>query len=211
MDSDFCKRVPSDYQRRVYTAYINTAENEKSHSERQYCTFDFFPTSLAAIGAKIEGERLGLGTNLFSDEKTIIEKYGYDKCFEEISRNSDFLRSLTVLDESYLRKLAENVTSEIEKKDGGYNVTCEGFKTNTPEAADKVLVGVIASEQADRFSSEAEKGSFTLPADINLTEMTLANSYGMVYEAYVKTDIENPAFILCMKKNDGNTVFIRKI
>ena len=37
-----------------------------------------FPTTLAAMGYKIEGERLGLGTNAFSAEKTLAEQHGYD-------------------------------------------------------------------------------------------------------------------------------------
>ena len=38
-----------------------------------------FPTMLASIGVKIEGERLGLGTNLFSDKPTIMEENGDGK------------------------------------------------------------------------------------------------------------------------------------
>jgi phosphoglycerol transferase len=49
-----------------------------------------FPTTLAALGATIEGDRLGLGTNLFSDKETLTEKYGYDKLEEELSKTSDF-------------------------------------------------------------------------------------------------------------------------
>ena len=67
MDSDFCDPVSSDYSRRVYTAYIN-ADPVENHSEgeRQYTTLDTFPTTLAAMGVSIEGNRLGLGTNVFS-------------------------------------------------------------------------------------------------------------------------------------------------
>ena len=35
------------------------------------------PTILSAMGYSIEGDRLGLGTNLFSGEKTLLEKYGF--------------------------------------------------------------------------------------------------------------------------------------
>ena len=51
---------------------------------------DYFPTILASIGVKIEGERLGLGTNLFSDEQTLIEKYGYDEVNSNLSKYSKF-------------------------------------------------------------------------------------------------------------------------
>lgn len=39
---------------------------------------------------EIEGERLGLGVNLFSDEQTLAERYGYDYMFDELSKMSTF-------------------------------------------------------------------------------------------------------------------------
>ena len=57
---------------------------------RLFTTLDLFPTTLAAMGVEIEGERLGLGTNLFSGEKTLPEKYGYEKMFEELKKKSLF-------------------------------------------------------------------------------------------------------------------------
>ena len=51
---------------------------------------DFFPTTLASLGVTIEGERLGLGTNLFSDQATLAEEYGYETMFSELSRTSVF-------------------------------------------------------------------------------------------------------------------------
>ena len=48
---------------------------ETENTSRVYSTFDLYPTTLAALGAKIEGDRLALGTNLFSDKMTLIEKY----------------------------------------------------------------------------------------------------------------------------------------
>lgn len=64
MDSDFCEDVDEDYTRKVYTTYIN-AEEDALSSRRVYTTFDNFPTTLGALGVQIEGDRLGLGTNLF--------------------------------------------------------------------------------------------------------------------------------------------------
>ena len=49
---------------------------------------DMFPTILASLGFKIEGERLGLGTNLYSDKKTVMETIGKKEFMEEISKNS---------------------------------------------------------------------------------------------------------------------------
>ena len=95
MDSDYCENVDEEYSRKVYTCIINpAAEVQNPDNVRQYSTLDMFPTSLAAMGVSIEGDRLGLGTNLFSDEKTLIEKYGYDQVASELGAKSVFLDSL---------------------------------------------------------------------------------------------------------------------
>ena len=95
MDSDFCDEVSDDYQRRVYTAYINAQPTENnSQSMRSYSTFDTFPTVVASLGASIEGNRLGLGTNLFSGEETLVEKDGIEMINSEFSKTSTFLNEL---------------------------------------------------------------------------------------------------------------------
>ena len=77
MDTDFCADVDPGYQRKVYTAYINSAvPNADPGRYRTYSTFDNFPTTLAAMGVFIEGDRLGLGTNLFSGRNTLTEEIG---------------------------------------------------------------------------------------------------------------------------------------
>jgi len=42
------------------------------------------------MGVEIEGERLGLGTNLFSEEKTLTEQYGYENLGKELEKKSSF-------------------------------------------------------------------------------------------------------------------------
>lgn len=95
MDSDFCENVPEDYTRKVYTTYINSAAENKNNEYRTYTTFDNFPTTLASIGVKIEGDRLGLGTNLFSVRETYSELYGYETESREISKRSELMEKLT--------------------------------------------------------------------------------------------------------------------
>ncbi len=51
---------------------------------------DIFPTVLSAMGFSIEGERLGLGTNLFSTRKTLSEELGLKYEFDELSKYSDY-------------------------------------------------------------------------------------------------------------------------
>ena len=82
-------KVPDDYKRLTYFAVINPAE-DYTGSKREFATYDIFPTTLAAIGADIEGDRLGLGTNLFSDKSTLVEEYGADYIVGEIKKRSAF-------------------------------------------------------------------------------------------------------------------------
>jgi phosphoglycerol transferase len=42
------------------------------------------------MGFSVDGERLGLGTNLFSGKKTLAEEMGYESFDAELSKFSDF-------------------------------------------------------------------------------------------------------------------------
>ena len=89
MDANYFKRnVPEDYQRHVYNCFLNSAVTTENTANRQFCAMDLFPTTLAAIGCTVEGDRLGFGTNLFSNVPTLIEKYGYDYFSEELSKRA---------------------------------------------------------------------------------------------------------------------------
>ena len=52
-----------------------------------------YPTTLAAMGVTIPGDRLGLGTNLFSSTSTLAEIYGMDDLNTELLRDSKLYRS----------------------------------------------------------------------------------------------------------------------
>ncbi|MCR5625993.1 MAG: sulfatase-like hydrolase/transferase [Lachnospiraceae bacterium] len=99
MDSDFCENIDPSYGRRTYTAYINSAvQPEDPDKTRVYTTLDNFPTTLASMGVKIEGNRLGLGTNLFSTEETFAEKIGVDGFAKELSLKSRFMEEISAID-----------------------------------------------------------------------------------------------------------------
>ncbi|MBQ7957248.1 MAG: LTA synthase family protein [Clostridia bacterium] len=81
MDPKFFKDFDKDYIRTTYNLILNPAESagkagKNITQNRYWANFDMFPTMLAGIGVKIEGERLALGTNLFSGEKTLFERNG---------------------------------------------------------------------------------------------------------------------------------------
>lgn len=74
--------------RKVYNCFINASGDAKHTKNREFNTFDLFPTTLSAMGVQIEGERLGLGTNLFSTQKTLAEQFSYEFIDEEFSKHS---------------------------------------------------------------------------------------------------------------------------
>lgn len=102
MDSDYCAEIDQEgnYDRRVFTAYINAAAYAQDQQERTYSTFDNFPTTLAALGVQINGDRLGLGTNLFSGTKTLLEEFGNSKVNAELKKKSEFIEKLSAMDKT---------------------------------------------------------------------------------------------------------------
>lgn len=102
MDSDYCAEIDQEgnYDRRVFTAYINAAAYAQDQQERTYSTFDNFPTTLAALGVQIDGDRLGLGTNLFSGTKTLLEEFGNSKVNDELKKKSEFIEKLSAMDKT---------------------------------------------------------------------------------------------------------------
>ena len=84
-----------DYKRTQFNCILNPAPALKPPGEsvtrnRLWSNWDMLPTTVAALGGEIRGERLGIGTNLFSGEKTILEEYGADHVNRELSKGSRF-------------------------------------------------------------------------------------------------------------------------
>ena len=95
MDSEYIEEMKLGeyygYDRLTYTAIINPDDKCRIDNDgRIFTTMDLYPTTVAALGGVIEGNRIGLGVNLFSDEETLIEKYGIDYVCGEIEKKSYF-------------------------------------------------------------------------------------------------------------------------
>ncbi|OYW84447.1 glycerophosphotransferase, partial [Candidatus Saccharibacteria bacterium 32-49-10] len=85
------KITEPSYSRTLYNVIINPAIRPVSTSSRLFSSFDMYPTTLAALGVQIEGDRLALGTNLFSDQPTLVEQYGnLENLNTELSKRSNF-------------------------------------------------------------------------------------------------------------------------
>lgn len=90
MDPEFLAELDENYIRTMYNCIINPAAEPVQTQNRQFGVFDMFPTTLAAMGVEIEGDRLGLGTNLFSALPTLTEEYGYDFLDDELQKRSEY-------------------------------------------------------------------------------------------------------------------------
>ena len=91
MDPAFLEDLDEGYTRTVYNCIINSAILPTSGKmTREFATFDMFPTTLAAMGVSIEGDRLALGTNLFSEQETLTEMFGYERLDGELQKRSEW-------------------------------------------------------------------------------------------------------------------------
>lgn len=141
MDSDFCNDVSEDYERSVYNVFINLPEGldtsfEKTHS-REFATLDIFPTTLAAMGVTIEGDRLALGVNLFSDEQTLTEQYGRKGLDKELMKKSKFYDMLindVDIDALQKKRKEEAEKQQEENADNQENTDNQEQQTNQPDA-----------------------------------------------------------------------------
>ena len=115
MDTDFFENFDPDYLRTQYNLILNPAENvadvnKKYLVNRQYANFDMFPTIVASMGIEIEGDRLGIGTNLFSGKQTVFEEYGRDFVNKELEKGSELYNN-EILVNPNAEQSAEETTS----------------------------------------------------------------------------------------------------
>ena len=164
MDKDFCSQVPGDYDRKTYFTIINSPEKPETDIERQYSTFDIFPTTIAALGVDIPGNRLGLGVNLYSSEKTMFEIYGAKLFNEGLATKSDLMTKLTEgIDKDY-------AGLEIGKYDEeNQSVEVDAIDVTLPANSKGLILYVWPDsneEMRQAYTMEAEEGgsfSFVIP------------------------------------------------
>ena len=114
MQRNFSINLKSNYERVVYNSFLNVDIDANNTKNRLFTTMDIYPTTLVAMGATIEGDRLGLGTNLFSGKKTILEEKGYDYVNKEISKRSKFYNKY-ILGDSYYEMYQNIEKEEVDK------------------------------------------------------------------------------------------------
>ena len=90
----------SNYERSIYNVFINSKVVTKKTKHRMFNSFDIYPTTLRSLGFKIDGDKIGLGTDLFSGKKTLIEKNGFSYVESELKKVSPFYNKY-ILGDSY--------------------------------------------------------------------------------------------------------------
>ncbi len=147
MDSDFCKDVPPDYQRTTYTCILNAdAKSENTNKGRTFSTMDLFPTTLAALGCKIDGDQLGLGVNLYSGKETLVEQYGIPVMKAKLGRSSAFMNKLSGFSstESQLEGALQSMVIETANEDGCIKFTVRKLhRWLTKDSIDRLFVCAV--------------------------------------------------------------------
>ena len=147
MNPTYVKRnssVPA-YDRKVFVTVLNAPVSPVERKARSYSTFDLFPTILVALGAKIEGNRLGLGVNLYSSEPTLVERFGVGEINKELAKRSVFMERMAEIRD--LRKLKDR--SRFCKKD----INCF-LKSIRDQGMDRFVVAIAARDEASNGLSD---------------------------------------------------------
>lgn len=76
-----------DENRTIFNLFIDGGR--KADMKRDFSGLDILPTLLKSLGADWQGNRLGLGTVLFSKQKTLLEIYGHEGLNRQLSAPSE--------------------------------------------------------------------------------------------------------------------------
>ncbi|MEG0314700.1 MAG: LTA synthase family protein [Erysipelotrichaceae bacterium] len=88
---EYYKKFDND-NRRIFNLILNhnSPYKEFNNKNRNFGAIDMFPTVVSSLGANIEGNKLGLGVNLFSNEQTLIEKTSTNDVINNLTKGSEY-------------------------------------------------------------------------------------------------------------------------
>lgn len=101
------QQIEKKYERKAFMLILNAGKVPELVLERNYTSFDVFPTVLAALGVKIPGNRLGLGANLYSDTPTLAERMGIHEFNEQLQPRSAFMERQAAIEPLNLSETME--------------------------------------------------------------------------------------------------------
>ena len=215
MNGDFTSAADKDYVRKTYTAIINSPIEKECEETRLFSTMDLFPTTLAAIGAKIEGNALGLGVNLYSDRQTLLEEYGLEEVKSELNKHSAFLDRLEQFDCKDIIYLKRRKTEEsvwikvVSKNEDNLQLKISGVKTVTGKDAEDISeVTVLLYDEDEELIEEknatlGENNAWLASIDANENQIkagTLAVTVTDIDEAIQTVYCENGSVLLGAEK-----------
>jgi hypothetical protein len=126
---------------------------------------DIFPTTLASLGFNIDGERLGLGTNLFSDEQTLAEQHGFDWLDAEVQKTSSYYIA------NFAPELADASTTNTQDAEGSEgSVGVNSHASAIPEAQPS---GVAENTEIRDTEGVTGADAANEPTEIYATKETL--------------------------------------
>lgn len=82
-----------NYERTSYNLFINANKEPVNNNNRSFNTLDIYPTIIGSLGGNIKGDRLALGTDLFSETKTLYEEFGRNYVDNEYAKNSKYFKN----------------------------------------------------------------------------------------------------------------------
>lgn len=134
MDGMVNENIPEGYERKTFFTVINGPEY-KLNRTRQFATLDIYPTIIEALGATIDGDRLGLGTSLYANKNTLVEEMGFEELNRQMNAKSEFYDTVILNgDESKLPK--EEEPDKEEEDDTSYQtkepvgITAQEYEQN---------------------------------------------------------------------------------
>ena len=85
-----CENFLDKNENKISSVKFINSKVEPQNNKKIFSNLDIFPSVISSLGAKIENEKLGLGVNLFSNEQTLLEKYGEEYIDNEFKKKSYF-------------------------------------------------------------------------------------------------------------------------
>lgn len=90
MDTTYFDTIDGDIYRTTFFTIVNSVIKDEFNHQRDFTSMDIYPTTLASLGIIVDSDRIGLGTNLYSDTPTLLEEIGYKELETGLSGYSSF-------------------------------------------------------------------------------------------------------------------------
>ena len=182
-------------ERTLYNCFLNTVFEERERVQRESTLMDMFPTVLTALGYKIDGNKLGLGVNLFSKEPTLVERFGLQTLNEEFAKSSTY----------YVKRFAPELFYLVEDEE--MPICTINFGEDDYNALDYVKEGITEPEGIYSWVEGKEMPvSIPIKDDLEKVSVTI-HVVGSVREEYYGIIQKEQVILDGIIKDTGNIKF----